>query len=137
MYIQLQVNEQICTRLAAYASKKDISWEAAIDDLLTKCEQENLSRSVEPRAVSEDEPIELVFHPHSKREFKRLLMQQKQAFVRRWYENGSHSDRIWNASNFAVHSDLVGNLRTGYAKRTRCVKAGVVKVEVSIEPFAN
>ena len=130
----IQISESVCTRLAIYADKQGVTWEQAIDNMLTECSREDSRFQSRQTETVFSGRSEIVFLPN-KENFKRDLLETKRAFVRLFYSDGHTETKTWNAQNFRENSDVVGNLRSGYLRDS--AKKGIVKAEVSVEPFGN
>ncbi len=77
-------------------------------------------------------PIEL--NPSTELEFKHRLLLTKKAYITTFYNNGTTSQKIWNAQRFNESSGVLGNLRSRPEFRNgKWQKLGIEKVYVSID----
>ena len=51
-------------------------------------------------------------NPKLESDFKQLLLEKKQAYIKTFYKNGTFEERIWKANNFKESSGVMGNLRS-------------------------
>ena len=73
-------------------------------------------------------------NPKLESEFKQLLLEKKQAYIKTFYENGTFEERIWKANSFKESSGVMGNLRSRPEFRSgKWEESGIEKVYVSIE----
>lgn len=76
------------------------------------------------------------FRPNNEVEFKRLLIKNKSAYIKIFYNSGKVSFHDWNAKYFKEDSDLRGNINSKTWFRTDYViREGVYKAIFSIEPL--
>jgi len=71
------------------------------------------------------------FIPEDPLQFKKLLLKQKKAWVLLHMDDGTKHLHEWNALRFSEHSDVLGNLRSGYLRNWR--EKGIVSAEIAIE----
>jgi len=74
--------------------------------------------------------LEPEFFPSDKKEFKRLLLTHRRAWVILYKTDGTIDEKIWDAQNFSKDSDLVGNLRSGYLRNWR--DKGIYMAKIAI-----
>jgi len=74
--------------------------------------------------------LEVIFHPNSESEFKKLLLQRKVAWIKLYKKDGTIETKMWKAHSFTKDSDLMGNLRSGYLRGWK--DKGIYKAELAI-----
>lgn len=73
-------------------------------------------------------------NPHLESEFKKLLLERKQAYITIYYENGTSEQRTWKANSFQESSGVMGNLRSRPEFRNgKWQENEIEKVYVSID----
>jgi len=74
--------------------------------------------------------LEIIYHPGGESIFKKALLENKKAFIRLYKVDGTTEIKIWNASKFSPHSDVNGNLRSGYLRGWK--NKGIYKAVIAI-----
>lgn len=76
------------------------------------------------------------FRPSNEDEFKRLLIKNKFAYIKIFYNNGKTSTHDWKVMYFAEDSDLKRNINSKtWLRNNYVVREGVNKAIFSIEPI--
>ena len=76
------------------------------------------------------------FRPSNEVEFKRLLLKNKFAYIKIFYNNGKTTSHDWNAKYFTEDSDLRGNINSKtWFRINYVIREGVNKAIFSIEPI--
>lgn len=86
---------------------------------------------VEIRVPETPQELDLVLFPSDEEEFKRLLLVNKQAWIRIHYLDGTTKVKNWNIKEFGRTSNLRGNLFSGYLRGWK--DKGIYKAEVAID----
>ena len=128
----IRVSEELFTRLESHAIGFDTP-SAVIERLLDKYDGVNKDQKVDLVDIDKEYTYvkpELIFNPTNEDEFKRRLLQEKQANVVIYLSNGSIEEYKWIANKFSDSSNLRGNLWSGFLRGWK--KKGIVKAELSI-----
>ena len=128
----IRVSEELFTRLESHAIGFDTP-SAVIERLLDKYDGVNKDQKVDLVDIDKEYTYvkpELIFNPTNEDEFKRRLLQEKQANVVIYLSNGSIEEHKWIANKFSDSSNLRGNLWSGFLRGWK--KKGIVKAELSI-----
>ena len=106
-----------------------------IERLLNYYESQDSVQSTKSLEIDHDlsDSLDIVLSPPDMKNFKKLLMNSKKAYVRLHKTDGTIINKEWNAAKFTEYSDVMGNLRSGYLRGWR--KRGICKAEISIEKF--
>ena len=91
----------------------------------TEITKEHQKSTIEPPSN-----LEINYHPGGKNVFKKALLENKQAFIRLFKVDGTTETKVWNASKFKPHSDVNGNLRSGYLRGWKA--KGIYKAVLAI-----
>jgi hypothetical protein len=85
------------------------------------------------QGVNSEQPLKLEpkFIPDNPDIFKSMLLQNRKAYIRLEFQDGTSQVREWTANRFNENSDVLGNLRSGYLRDWR--KKGIVEATVAIE----
>jgi len=75
--------------------------------------------------------IEIKLYPDDPRQFKKQLLEKREAWVLLRNADGSRDLKHWNAQRFSESSDVLGNLRSGYLRGWR--ERGIVRADVAID----
>lgn len=82
---------------------------------------------------SVSQQLKISLYPQDVLEFKELLLMNKSALIKTYYNDGSVDTKIWKATRFTEDSDVLGNLRSRAEFRQGVwQKAGIKEVEVSV-----
>ena len=130
--MNIEIEEKTCIRLGAFAHECKLSLSAAIDRLLDNQQGKAVSRS-------ENSRLEVVYFPEGEENFKRALLaidsSRRVAHIRIHYFGGRIAYKKWRAADIDANSLIRGNLASGHLRDWR--QKGIVKAEVSLEPFAD
>ncbi len=134
----IEISRSLYERLGALAQPFETP-EEVIERIISSCERvetvEPLSSGIEtkkevPEYVNTYSKLNITFFPSQPRQFKKLLLSEKKAWVLLRMKDGSKHLHEWNALRFTEHSSVLGNLRSGYLRNWR--KKGIVNAEVAI-----
>ena len=138
--MDIKIEEQICIRLGQYAANHSLSsHSAAIEHLLDN--QQGVGDSSPSTAVSQPghSRLEVVYFPEGEENFKQALLaidsSRRVAHIRIHYFGGRIDYKQWWAADIDENSLIRGNLASGHLRGWR--QKGIVKAEVSLEPFAD
>ncbi|VAX11783.1 hypothetical protein MNBD_GAMMA25-2190 [hydrothermal vent metagenome] len=82
-------------------------------------------------SVNTYQKLSINFIPEDPLQFKKLLLKEKKAWVLLHMTDGTKHLHEWNALRFTEHSDVLGNLRSGYLRNWR--DKGIINAEVAID----
>lgn len=77
---------------------------------------------------------ELIFEPSDEDEFKRQLIETREAEIAIYYADGKRKISHWDAKNFSSRSNLRGNLWSGYLRDWK--RRNIIRAELAILPIA-
>ncbi len=120
----IRISDELYTRLESQAVGFDTP-SALIERLLDRCD--GIKKNKPTLSIA---PPKLIFTPNDEDEFKRQLLNKKQAAVVLHKSNGIIENRLWNANRLSETSNLRGNLWSGLLRGWK--KKGIIKVELSI-----
>ena len=130
--MNIEIGEKTCIRLGAFAHECKLSLSAAIDRLLDNQQGKAVSRS-------ENSRLEVIYFPEGEENFKQALLaidsSRRVAHIRIHYFGGRIAYKKWRAADIDENSLIRGNLASGHLRDWR--QKGIVKAEVSLEPFAD
>ncbi|MBU1404017.1 MAG: hypothetical protein KKE83_01390 [Proteobacteria bacterium] len=131
----IRIPENLFKRLEKHAQGFDTPANV-IEKILTYYEghSDNSQNTHLARPTQDFEPpssLEIIFYPEGENNFKQALLEKKQAYILLHKIDGTSEFKVWNASKFGPHSDVTGNLRTGYLRGWK--NKGIYKAEVAIE----
>jgi hypothetical protein len=129
----IQLSAALYKRLEEHAQGFDTP-ENVIERLLNSHEinsgadDEDFIPSMGSPDLARPEPI---FYPSDINKFKDLLLQNKQAYRRITYRDGTAKLSVWNAERFDAGSNLLGNIYSGVLRNWS--QKGIVRAEFAIE----
>jgi len=130
----IRVPESLYNRLEEHAHGFDTP--ANVIEKILNFYEANCSEEIEATEVQKEiaiespNELEIVYHPGGERIFKKALLENKKAFICLHKVDGSSEIKIWNAAKFSPHSDVNGNLRSGYLRGWK--KKGIYKAVIAI-----
>jgi hypothetical protein len=130
----IRIPENLYNRLEKHAQGFDTPAnviEKILNFYENNCDRKN-KVSVELTKIEIESPneLEIIYHPGGENIFKKALLENKKAFIRLYKVDGSIENKIWNATKFSSHSDVNGNLRSGYLRGWK--DKGIYKAVIAI-----
>jgi hypothetical protein len=130
----IRIPETLYKRLENYAQGFDTPAkviERILDYYESNCgEEAEIKKESQKSTIEPPSNLEIIYHPGGEDVFKKALLENKQAVVRLFKVDGSTETKVWNASKFKPHSDLNGNLRSGYLRDWKA--KGIYKAVIAI-----
>lgn len=127
----ITITDELYTRLESLATGFDTPTNV-IERLLEKQEAPQAIATVEMAPTKRSFQLEVQFIPAKEDAFKKLLIQNKMAWVRLYRVDGSQETKLWKAQAFTHQSDLMTNLRSGYLRGWK--EKGICKAVLAINP---
>ena len=85
------------------------------------------------KTSQDNDILPIILTPRSPKEFKKRLLETKQATITVFYKDGKIERNSWKASRFNEKSDVIGNLRSRPEFRQgEWQKTGIIVLEVSV-----
>jgi len=127
----VRIPQNLYVRLEKHARGFD-SPANVIERILNYYERQQGSESEPEPAQQTTTPLslEMIYYPDGELNFKRALLDNKKAYVLLHKIDGTSELKEWDASKFTAHSDVNGNLRSGYLRSWK--SKGIYKAEIAI-----
>jgi hypothetical protein len=130
----IRIPETLYKRLENYAQGFDTPAnviERVLNFYESNCSEESeITQEPQKGTIGEPSRLEIKYHPEAVDIFKKKLLENKQAFIRLFKDDGTTETKVWNASKFKPESDINNNLRSGYLRGWKT--KGIYKAVVSI-----
>ena len=130
----IQLSHKTYKRLETQAHGFDTP-ESVIERLLDQLEALPTTMATEdPARDGVEAPLtrpQPIFYPSNSQEFKRLLLEKKQAYRRITYVSGESKMSVWKAERFDESSSVLGNIYSGVLRDWQ--DKGIIRAEFAIE----
>jgi hypothetical protein len=131
----IRIPEHLYARLEEHAHGFDTP--ANVIERILNYYEQNGTEAPETRPLNPEKPsalatsLDLTYRPSGEENFKRALLEKKQAYIRLYKMDGSSEVKVWNASKFSPDSSVNANLRSGYLRNWK--KKGIFKAVIAVD----